>query len=62
MCAWLLLVQDTSVQTGVLQALDTWLAEDHTRVEGKLTQRDAVTALVDLFARTHQSQETQVST
>ncbi|GAX73992.1 hypothetical protein CEUSTIGMA_g1442.t1 [Chlamydomonas eustigma] len=55
----LLREQDTSVQTGVLQALDTWLSEDHTRVEGKLTQRDAVIALVDLFARSHQSHETQ---
>ena len=54
------LPQDTSVQTGVLQALDTWLAEDLARVEGKLTQRDAVAALVDLYARSHQAQETQV--
>ena len=53
-------MQDTSVQTGVLQALDTWLAEDLARVEGKLTQRDAVAALVDLYARSHQAQETQV--
>ena len=52
--------QDTSVQTGALQALDTWLAEDLTRVEGKLTQRDAVAALVDLYARSHRAQETQV--
>ena len=53
-------VQDTSVQTGVLQALDTWLGEDLTRVEGKLTQKEAVAALVDLYARSHQARETQV--
>ena len=52
--------QDTSIQTGVLQALDTWLGEDLARVEGKLIQKDAVAALVDLYARSHQSQETQV--
>ena len=54
------LSQDTSIQTGVLQALDTWLGEDLARVEGKLIQKDAVASLVDLYARSHQSQETQV--
>lgn len=29
-------------------------------MEVKLTQRDAVAALVDLYARSHQAQETQV--
>ena len=48
------------MQTGVLQALDTWLGEDLTRVEGKLTQKEAVAALVDLYARSHQARETQV--
>lgn len=36
---------------GVLQALDSWLAEDHSRVEVRLTQRDAVAHMVQLYAR-----------
>jgi hypothetical protein len=35
----------------VLQALDSWLAEDHSRVEARLTQRDAVKDMVELYAR-----------
>lgn len=52
--------QDKEWQVCVLKAIDTWLAEDHTRAEGKLTQREPVAALVDLYARTHQSGGAQV--
>mmetsp|Transcript_24751 Transcript_24751/g.62835 ORF Transcript_24751/g.62835 Transcript_24751/m.62835 type:complete len:1266 (-) Transcript_24751:519-4316(-) len=54
----LLAQPDSQVQQGVLQALDVWLAEDHSRVEAKLTQRDAVGALVGLAARTAQAGDT----
>ena len=52
--------QDQEWQVCVLKAIDTWLAEDHTRAEAKLTQREPVAALVDLYARTHQSGDAQV--
>mmetsp|Transcript_5084 Transcript_5084/g.11041 ORF Transcript_5084/g.11041 Transcript_5084/m.11041 type:complete len:1296 (+) Transcript_5084:141-4028(+) len=50
---------DTQVQVGVLQALDTWLAEDHIRVQQRLCEKDSVGALVDLYARTYQARDTQ---
>jgi hypothetical protein len=51
---------DTQVQTGVLAAVDTWLALDHTRVEGRLAQQqDAVASLASLYARVHAAPEAQ---
>jgi hypothetical protein len=38
------------MQVGLLRALDTWLAEDHTRVEHRLVAREAVAQLVELVA------------
>jgi hypothetical protein len=38
------------MQVGLLRALDTWLAEDHVRVEHRLVAREAVGQLVELVA------------
>jgi hypothetical protein len=40
--------QDAQMQVGLLRALDTWLAEDHARVEHRLVAREAVAQLVAL--------------
>ena len=40
--------------------MDTWLAEDHNRLEQKLTQKEAVAQLVDLYARASRAQDIQV--
>ncbi len=40
-----------SVELGVPAALELWLAEDHARLEPKLTQREPVAQLVALYAR-----------
>ncbi len=45
-------LQDAKLQISILRALDTWLAEDHNRVEQRLTQRDAAHYLVECFKRT----------
>lgn len=44
-------MQDSSCVLGVLQTLDGWLAEEHSRVEARLVQRDAVGHVVQLYAR-----------
>jgi hypothetical protein len=44
--------QDPKLQVSILRALDTWLAEDHNRVELRLTQRDAAQHLTECFRRT----------
>ncbi|GIL49282.1 hypothetical protein Vafri_5411 [Volvox africanus] len=51
--------EDSRSVLGVLQALDSWLAEDHSRVEARLTQRDATTHLVQLYARSCAAQDMQ---
>eukprot|EP00798_Chlamydomonas_sp_ICE-L_P022122 gene22122-29182_t len=56
----LLTEQDQLVQVGVFQALDTWLAEDHNRLEQKLTQRESALQIVDLYGRSFTKQEIQV--
>jgi hypothetical protein len=38
------------MQVGLLRALDTWLLEDHARVEHRLVAPQAVGQLVELFA------------
>lgn len=38
------------MQVGLLRALDTWLSEDHARVEHRLAQPGAVAQLVELFS------------
>lgn len=43
--------QDSQMQIGIMRALDTWLAEDHNRVEQRLTQPGAVQHFVELLAR-----------
>ncbi|KAG2444433.1 hypothetical protein HXX76_001186 [Chlamydomonas incerta] len=53
----LLADEDSRSVLGVLQALDSWLAEDHSRVEARLTQRDAVGQLVALYARSISAQD-----
>ncbi|KAJ9512924.1 hypothetical protein QJQ45_029056 [Haematococcus lacustris] len=52
-----LLAEQESVELGVLGALDVWLAEDHSRLEARLTQREPVAQLVALYARTVQTQD-----
>lgn len=47
----MLSMEDSAVQLGVLGALDVWLTEDAARVEGRLAGREAVAAVVELFAR-----------
>ncbi|KIZ03198.1 hypothetical protein MNEG_4758 [Monoraphidium neglectum] len=42
--------EDSQMQVGLLRALDTWLLEDHARVEHRLVAPQAVGQLVELFA------------
>ncbi|GFR52579.1 hypothetical protein Agub_g15172 [Astrephomene gubernaculifera] len=51
--------EDSRSVLGVLQAVDSWLAEDHSRVEVRITQRDAVAHLVQLYARSCAAQDMQ---
>ena len=54
------LLQDTNIQISVLRAIDTWLAEDHTRVEGHLTTKENIAQLVSLYARCCHMRDAQV--
>jgi hypothetical protein len=47
----LLLVQEPQMQVGLMRTLDIWLAEDHSRVESRLCQREAVGQLVEVYGR-----------
>jgi len=53
---------DTVMQVGILRAIDTWLAEDYSRVEHKLIQREAVSQLVGLYTRCCKSKDMSVMT
>jgi hypothetical protein len=44
-------VQDAQMQVGLMRTLDVWLAEDHSRVENRLCQREAVGQLVEVYSR-----------
>jgi hypothetical protein len=39
------------MQVGLMRTLDVWLAEDHSRVENRLCQREAVGQLVEVYSR-----------
>lgn len=39
------------MQVGLMRTLDTWLAEDHARVENRLCQREAAAQLVEVVGR-----------
>lgn len=39
------------MQVGLMRTLDIWLAEDYSRVESRLCQREAVLQLVEVYAR-----------
>lgn len=39
------------MQMGIMRTVDLWLAEDHTRVENRLCQREAVAQLVEVYNR-----------
>jgi hypothetical protein len=39
------------MQVGLMRTLDIWLAEDHSRVENRLCQREAVAQLVEVVSR-----------
>eukprot|EP00878_Enallax_costatus_P026428 GHUV01028360.1.p1 GENE.GHUV01028360.1~~GHUV01028360.1.p1 ORF type:complete len:341 (+),score=134.42 GHUV01028360.1:226-1248(+) len=43
--------EDAQMQVGIMRTLDLWLAEDHTRVENRLCQREAVSQLVEVYSR-----------
>jgi hypothetical protein len=47
----LLLLQEPQMQVGLMRTLDIWLAEDHSRVESRLCQREAVGQLVEVYGR-----------
>lgn len=53
-CLCTSLCTQDSVELGVPGALELWLAEDHARMEPKLTQREPVQQLVALYARVAQ--------
>jgi hypothetical protein len=39
------------MQVGLMRTLDIWLAEDHSRVENRLCQREAVGQLIEVYTR-----------
>lgn len=39
------------MQVGLMRTLDIWLSEDHSRVENRLCQREAVGQLVEVYNR-----------
>lgn len=43
--------QDAQMQVGLMRTLDIWLSEDHSRVENRLCQREAVGQLVEVYNR-----------
>lgn len=47
----LMCLQDPQMQVSLMRTLDLWLAEDHTRVENRLCQREAVSQLVEVYSR-----------
>lgn len=46
-----LVLQDAQMQVGLMRTLDVWLSEDHSRVENRLCQREAVGQLVEVYSR-----------
>eukprot|EP00775_Hariotina_reticulata_P013544 gene13544-13671_t len=47
----LLGTEDSQMQVGLMRTLDIWLAEDHSRVENRLCQREAVGQLIEVYIR-----------
>eukprot|EP00879_Flechtneria_rotunda_P019896 GHRR01020912.1.p1 GENE.GHRR01020912.1~~GHRR01020912.1.p1 ORF type:complete len:211 (+),score=94.84 GHRR01020912.1:406-1038(+) len=47
----LLSTEDPQMQVGLMRTLDIWLAEDHSRVENRLCQREAISQLIEVYSR-----------